>query len=101
MNLMYLVAERLAGQTKLSSTDFHRNMAHLLSSTGFGPAYDPGRQTSLFIYLDIRWGTFLFIWLLIDITQRSSEQVLKMLLNPHSIKSLKKPSGVVYLEETS
>lgn len=44
---MYLVAERLAGQTKLSSAHFHRHEARLLSSAGFGSAHNPGRQTSL------------------------------------------------------
>lgn len=46
-NLMYLVAECLAGQAKLSPAHFNRHMVHLLSSTGFGPAHNPGRQTSL------------------------------------------------------
>lgn len=43
---MYLVAESLAGQAKLSSAHFNRHMAHLLSTTGFGLAHNPGRQTA-------------------------------------------------------
>lgn len=43
-DLMYLVAECLAGQAKLSPAHFNRHMAHLLSSAGFGPAHNPGRQ---------------------------------------------------------
>lgn len=45
LTLMYLVAECLARQAKLSSAHFNRDLAHLLSSAGFGPAHNPGGQT--------------------------------------------------------
>lgn len=42
--LTYLVAECLARQAKLSSAYCNRDLAHLLSSTGFGPAHNPAGQ---------------------------------------------------------
>lgn len=48
-NPVYLVAESLAGQAKLSSTHFDRHVALLFSTASFGLAHNPGREMTYLV----------------------------------------------------
>lgn len=89
--IMYLVAESLAGQAKLSSAHFNRHMAHLLSTTGFGPAHNPGRQTAprqcLIKLIPSGWHFFKAFYFSFEISVQSTSDTHKNM----TIKTLPPP----------